>query len=427
MRRSMTGVLLAVLLVAVPTMALAQKPVEVTIAHFADLTGPIASAAVPVDHGLQDYLHWAQEEGHDPIPGLKVKLVWEDTAYSADRYVPTYKKFKDAGAVLLINESSTANSVLGELVRADRIPMISPGTGYMPGFFPRDISHKGSSYIFFDRPPYPDFFAAIATHFLGPWKASGSPGKPKAMFITWDTPYGRGPVELGTLWAESVGFEMLPPQLFPSGTTDLTQQLLKAQELGANFIYMNSLEGHFSMLLKGARRLGMPFGVGAGKVMFGGGSECHNDDLLRLAGEAAEGVWAVSSYPNWDEDLKAVKWAKEVQTRNRGKVDPRGNYFMGFGFSRLSWETLKQTAKKYGPDKVNRENIMRTLTEIRGLDMWGAAPAFTYGPNERRPFRAMNVHAVKGGKWVRLATVETPWITPPAEEAGLPGWRPGSK
>jgi branched-chain amino acid transport system substrate-binding protein len=427
MRRSMSGVLLAVLLVAAPSMALAQKPVEVTIAHFADLTGPIASAAVPLDHGLRDYLHWAQEEGNDPIPGLKVNLVWEDTAYSADRYVPTYKKFKDAGAVLLINESSTANSVLGELVRADRIPMISPGTGYMPGFFPRDISRKGSSYIFFDRPPYPDFFAAIATHFLGQWKASGSQGKPKAMFITWDTPYGRGPVELGTVWAESVGFEMLPPQLFPSGTTDLTQQLLKAKELGANFIYMNSLEGHFSMLVKGARRLGMPFGVGPGKVMFAGGSECHNDDLLRLAGEAAEGVWAVSSYPNWDEDLKAVKWAKEVQTRNRGKVDPRGNYFMGFSFSRLAWETLKQTAKKYGPDKVNRENITRTLMEIRGLDMWGAAPAFTYGPNERRPFRAMNVHAVKGGKWVRLATVETPWITPPAEEAALPGWRPGPK
>lgn len=427
MKRSMSGVLLAGLLVAVPTVALAQKPVEVTIAHFADLTGPIASAAVPLDHGLRDYLRWAQEEGNDPIPGLKVNLVWEDTAYSADRYVPTYKKFKDAGAVLLINESSTANSVLGELVRADRIPMISPGTGYIPGFFPRDISQKGSSYIFFDRPPYPDFFGAIATHFLGQWKASGSPGKPKAMFITWDTPYGRGPVELGTVWAESVGFEMLPPQLFPSGTTDLTQQLLKAQELGANFIYMNSLEGHFSMLLKGARRLGMPFGVGPGKVMFGGGSECHNDDLLRLAGEAAEGVWAVSSYPNWDEDLKAVKWAKEVQTRNRGKVEPRGNYFMGFSFSRLAWETLKQAAKKYGPDKVNRENITRTLMEIRGLDMWGAAPAFTYGPNERRPFRAMNVHAVKGGKWVRLATVETPWITPPAEESGLPGWRPGRK
>lgn len=427
MRRSISGVLLAGLLVAVPTVALAQKSVEVTIAHFADLTGPIASAAVPLDHGLRDYLRWAQEEGNDPIPGLKVNLVWEDTAYSADRYVPTYKKFKDAGAVLLINESSTANSVLGELVRADRIPMISPGTGYIPGFFPRDISQKGSSYIFFDRPPYPDFFAAIATHFLGQWKASGSPGKPKAMFITWDTPYGRGPVELGTVWAESVGFEMLPPQLFPSGTTDLTQQLLKAQELGANFIYMNSLEGHFSMLLKGARRLGMPFGVGPGKVMFGGGSECHNDDLLRLAGEAAEGVWAVSSYPNWDEDLKAVKWAKEVQTRNRGKVEPRGNYFMGFSFSRLAWETLKQTAKKYGPDKVNRENITRTLMEIRGLDMWGAAPAFTYGPNERRPFRAMNVHAVKGGKWVRLATVETPWITPAAEESNLPGWRPGRK
>ncbi|MDP3910952.1 MAG: ABC transporter substrate-binding protein [Gemmatimonadales bacterium] len=427
MKRRIPGLLLAVLLTAAPTAASAQKPTEVTIAHFADLTGPIATSAVAIDRGLRDYLRWAQEDGNDPIPGLKVNLVWEDTAYSADRYVPTYKKFKDGGAVLLVNESSTANSVLGELVRADRVPVISPGTGYIPGFFPREIARKGPSYIFFDRPPYPDFFAAVATHFLGQWKAGGFPGKPKAMFITWDTPYGRGPVELGTLWAQSAGFEMLPAQLFPSGTIDLTQQLLKAQELGANLIYMNSVEGHFAMLIKGARRFSMPFGVGPGKVLLVGGSESHNDDLLRLAGEAAEGVWAVSSYPNWDEDVKAVKWAKEVQTKYHGKVDARGNYFMGFTFGRVAWEALKQTAKKYGPDKVTRENITRTLTEIRNLDMWGAAPPFSYGPNERRPFRTMLVHAVKGGRWVRLATVETPWITAPTEETGLPGWRPGQK
>jgi ABC-type branched-subunit amino acid transport system substrate-binding protein len=416
---------LAVLLAVAPTAASAQKPVEVTVAHFADLTGPIATAAVAIDRGLRDYLRWAQDERNDPIPGLKVNLVWEDTAYSADRYVPTYKKFKDSGAVLLINESSTANSVLGELVRADRVPLISPGTGYIPGFFPREVARKGPSYIFFDRPPYPDFFAAVATHFLAQWKAGGFPGKPKAMFITWDTPYGRGPVELGTLWAQSAGFDMLPAQLFPSGTTDLTQQLLKAQELGANLIYMNSVEGHFAMLVKGARRLNMAFGVGPGKVMPVGGSESHNDDLLRLAADAAEGVWAVSSYPNWDEDVKAVKWAKEIQTRYHGNVDARGNYFMGFTFGRLAWETLKQTAKKYGPDKVTRENITHTLTEIRGLDMWGAAPVFTYGTNERRPFRAMHVHAVTRGRWVRVATVDTPWIVAPTEETGLPGWRPG--
>lgn len=425
MRQGMMCLLLAVLLAAAPTAASAQKPIEVSIAHFADLTGPIATAAVAIDRGLRDYLRWAQDDRNDPIPGLKVNLVWEDTAYSADRYVPAYKKFKDDGAVLFINESSTANSVLGELVRADRVPMISPGTGYIPGFFPRDVARKGPSYIFFDRPPYPDFFAAVATHFLTQWKAGGFPGKPKAMFITWDTPYGRGPVELGTLWAQSAGFDMLPAQLYPSGTTDLTQQLLKAQELGANLIYMNSVEGHFAMLVKGARRLNMPFGIGPGKVLPVGGSESHNDDLLRLAADAAEGVWAVSSYPDWDEDVKGVKWAKEVQTRYHGNVDARGNYFMGFTFGRLAWETLKRTAKTYGPDRVTRENITRTLTEIRGLDMWGAAPAFSYGANERRPFRAMQVHAVKNGHWVRIATVETPWIVAPTEETGLPGWRPG--
>ncbi len=427
MKRPMLALLVLAVLTALPTAGFAQKTVEVTVAHFADLTGPIATAAVPFDLGLRDYFRWAQDDGNDRIPGVKVNLVWEDTAYSAERYVPAYKKFKDAGAVVLVNESSTANSVLGELLRADHIPMLSPGCGYIPGFFPHDVARKGPSYIFFDRPTYADFFAAIGTQFLTQWKAGGFTGKPKAMFITWDTPYGRGPVDLGTLWAQSAGFDMLPAQVFPTGTTDLTQQLLKAQELGANLVYMNTLEGYYAMLLKGAHRLGMKVGVGPGKIMFGGGSETYNEELLRLAGDAAEGVWSVSSYPRWTDDVRGVKWAKDVQTKYRGKITTHGSYFMGFTHGRLAWEAIKQTAQRYGADKITRDNVTRTLSEIRALDMWGSAPPFSYGANERRPFRAMNVYVAKSDHWERLATVDTPWITPSTEETHLPGWRAAPK
>jgi hypothetical protein len=57
--------------------------------------------------------------------------------------------------------------------------------------------------------------------------------------------------------------------------------------------------------------------------------------------------------------------------------------------------------------------------------MWGGAPNFTYGTHERRPFRTMFLHVVKGGRWTRLTTVETPWIVTATEETGLKGWRPG--
>lgn len=74
---------------------------------------------------------------------------------------------------------------------------------------------------------------------------------------------------------------------------------------------------------------------------------------------------------------------------------------------------------------MRRRTLGVLLTAIRNLDMWESVPACSYGSNERRPFHAMNIYVVKSGHWERLTTVETPWITPPTEETGLPGWRPG--
>ena len=128
-----------------------EKVVEVTVGSMRDYTGPIAAVATALWYGYDWYRQWLEQ--NDPIPGVKVKDIWEDTQYSAERYLPAYKKFKDAGAVLMINTSSTANSVLGELHRADKIPALTPGCGYVYGYFPQDIKGKGPSYLFYDRHP----------------------------------------------------------------------------------------------------------------------------------------------------------------------------------------------------------------------------------------------------------------------------------
>ena len=398
-----------------------EKVYEVIISNHRDYTGGIAAVAERLWRAYDDYLKWQEE--NNPIPGVKITSIWEDTAYTADRYITAYKRFNDKKPVLQIDTSSTARSALGELCRRDKMPFITPGCGYIYGFFPEDVEKKGPSYSFYDRPPYGDLFAAAAMTFMGKWKEAGYKEKPKAMFISWDTPYGRGPVELGTPWAEEYGFEMLPAQLFPSGTTELISQLKKAKELGANLIYMNSVEGHYAMLLKDAKRLGVETGIGPGKVQFACGSETHNPDVIKMAGEAAEGCWSVDSYPDWYEDAEGVKLAKDLQMKYHGEVEEHGNYFMGMTYGMITWHLVKTAADKYGPDKITKEAINDLLCELRGLDLMGITPKWTYGTYERRPFKPLNVHEVRKGEWYNLGSVETPWLTPGWEEMGLPGWR----
>ena len=120
-----------------------ENEVEVLVGTFRDFTGPTSSAANKIWKIFDWHLAWLEQ--NDPIKGVKVKILWEDTAYSAERFVPAYKRFKAAGAVVMIHCSSTANSVLGELHREDKIPAITPGCGYPYGFFPRNVKKKGPS------------------------------------------------------------------------------------------------------------------------------------------------------------------------------------------------------------------------------------------------------------------------------------------
>ena len=118
-----------------------EKDVEVVVGTHRDFTGPISAVVVPIWKAFDWHLAWLEQ--NDPIPGVNVKTLWEDTAYSAERFLPTYKKFKHAGAVIQIHTSSTANSVLGELHRMDKIPALTPGCGYLYGYFPKKIKKKG--------------------------------------------------------------------------------------------------------------------------------------------------------------------------------------------------------------------------------------------------------------------------------------------
>lgn len=400
----------------------AEKDVEIVVGTHRDFTGPIAAVSVPSWKAFDWYLQWAAE--NDPIPGVKVKIIWEDTGYSAERYLPAYKRFKEAGSVIQIHTSSTANSVLGELHRADKIPAITPGCGYTYGFFPKDIKTKGPSYLFFDRPPYADAFAGGAMHILKKWKEAGFKDKPKAAFTGWDAPYPRGPIELATPYLADQGFEMLPPQIYPVTSTDLTSQAMALKRAGANLIMSNVTEKFFAMLLKDARRAGIELGLGPGKAVIMSGSEGINPDVLKMAGEAAEGSWGVNSYPSFEqEDLKGVKLIKELQMKNQGKIEPHSNYMMGTAWAQILWKALKDTANKYGKDKITSKNVYQVLTEIKDYDMLGVTPNFTFGPDERRPYKKYHVQMVKNGKWVNLTPdrIDLPWLTPDWEEAGLPG------
>jgi ABC-type branched-subunit amino acid transport system substrate-binding protein len=208
---------------------------EVKLGVFGDVTGPIAFTAQQFWKGYSDYFKWVEK--HDPIPGITINILMEDTAYDPKRYLPVLKKFTDAGISAGYIMGTNGTAAMNEELRRVKIPCMSEGSGFPPAIEP-------PGYIFLLRPLYPDVFCAACIHFMDVWKKAGHKEKPKVMTITWDTAYGRAHMELGDPWAAKYGFEVLPAQLFAGQPSDLSTQLLRAKSLGADLVFSNILEGH---------------------------------------------------------------------------------------------------------------------------------------------------------------------------------------
>jgi len=373
---------------------------EVKLGVFGDVTGPIAFTGQQFWKGYSDYFKWVEK--HDPIPGITINILMEDTAYDPKRYLPVLKKFHaagiSAGYIMGTNGTATMDAELRRL----KIPCVSEGSGFPPAIEP-------PGYIFLLRPLYPDVFAAACIHFMDVWKKKGGQGKPKVMTITWDVPYGTAHIALGNPWAETYGFEVLPTQLFAGQPNDLSTQLLRAKALGADLVFANILEGHFAVLLKDAKRLGLQ-----GKIQFAGGSECRGSEVVKLAGDAAEGAWSVSHFVDWsDTKNKGIQLGMAMQKEFRGGIDYQTQYLMGVIPARFTAEAIRYAAKTVGPDNVKHEAIHKALTTMAKIDMLGLTPDASYSPTERRPFKYLNVSKCVNGQWVEEKYgIEVPWLKP---------------
>jgi len=86
------GMVVIGLLFAVSVLGSKAMAKEVTLGVFGDVTGPIAFTGQQFWKGYSDYFKWVEK--YDPIPGITIEILMEDTGYDPKRYLPVLKKFR---------------------------------------------------------------------------------------------------------------------------------------------------------------------------------------------------------------------------------------------------------------------------------------------------------------------------------------------
>ena len=369
---------------------------ELIFLDLSDFTGPVAGLALPGSQGVEDYLKELEAKGG--VEGINIKYVGVDTRYDVARALSAFKRYRRNRDVGVINIVSTPlGKMLKALTKKEKTVIMVPGDGEFQAkignFFPWG-------------PTYQDAFSATLDWIMADWKKKGKSGAPKVAILSWDSPYGREPLRGGKEYAEKLGIDLLPSELFPAGSLKHDVYLTRLAKAGANYIYVGGVDPTQTNVMRDAAALGLTKDIQFISDYWGPSSLG-----VSLHPEALEGMAVVSFFLRGKE-AQENPVTKRLWETYRKKPIGEMNEAYGFGIAwGMNFEAAVKDALKRGvaPEKITREEIYTSYQNITGLDRGPVSGPCGYSPTSRRGSLEVKFYQVKSGALVPI----TDWVKTP--------------
>jgi len=351
---------------------------EVKVGGIFDLTGITSDVGKPYAQGVRDYVALTNSKGG--VNGKKIKLIDVDYGYKIPEAVSAYKRMKEE-QVVLINGWGTGDTLaLKNFINEDKVP-------YFSGSFAGDLTDPAKTpYNFFVAPSYSDQMRAWLSWVKEDWKDKTR--NPKVAFFYGDNAYGKAPMEAGRRFAKENGIDVVDEEILPGNFQDATSQLLNMKQKGADYAYINVTTTGVSLVLKGAKALGLT-------TKFGSNPYGFSEQLPLVAKEAAEGVTGVMPHVPFGTPVPGMKALEDFHKANHPGDTHDAMYVRGWASATVWVEALKR-ADKAG--KLTGEGVRAALETFKDFDLGGLTSPVTWTATDHRPSTTTAVFIIKGGK-----------------------------
>ena len=353
-----------------------------------DLTGATADVGTPYADGVKAYVEWKNANGG--IDGRQIALSSADYSYKVDVAEQLYTQYVQEGVVAFQGWGTGDTEALRTKIAADKVPFMS--ASYSAALL--DMSQ--APYNFLIGTSYSDQAIIAERWALDDWQKKGQSGKPNIVVIHHDSPFGTSPVEDAKKFAEANGMGFTNMAM-PKGATDYVAELAQIEQFGGNYVIIQNVSSPAAVLLKDAQSQGMK-----DKVQFICLNWCADENLVNLAGGAAEGVIGTipftppsSHVPGHDD---AEKWLKD----HGSSLEEKGLHFtQGWWTMATMSEGIKRVLDD-GKD-LTGENLKAALETIKNFDTGGITSPITFSPESHRGNNALRLYQVENGKWKQIS------------------------
>jgi branched-chain amino acid transport system substrate-binding protein len=353
------------------------------------ITGPTSDAGDPYSKGVEDYFKYVNDMkllGED-----KIDCMIRDDQYKNDVTKRNFEDFLDQGIVFYLNYSTGSTMALKKDFDEEKMPTI-------PASF-----HAGnledSSYVFLPIASYSAQAIGLAEYIV---KNHTGDTPPKVAMYIHPSAFGRGPVA-DVEKAVAAGLKMEIVEVVEHGTDlDNTAMLQRLESKGVQYIISQTIQSPVATMLKDASRLGViakTFGE-KGKITFLGCHYTGGNDLVSLAGPAAENFFWTTSYivtsepgPGTDfQQSLAKKYNRDEKTANSH------NYANGAMVAQVAAECIKR-AKAKGA-KITKESLYNELLAMNGSNEFKTpltVGPVTFSKTDKAGVDTLQLYSVKDG------------------------------
>ena len=353
------------------------------------ITGPTSDAGNPYSKGVEDYMRLVNDTGI--LGDAKVDCPIRDDMYETAVTKRNFEDYLDQGIVLFLSYATGANLALAKDFDEVEIPVI-------PASF-----HKGivdaAKYIFLPIASYSHQYVG-----LGEYVAKNHQGKdvPKVALFIHPSAFGRAPVE-DFKGALAAGMKLEIVEVVEHGKDlDNSALLQRLHSKGVQYVLCQTVQSPVVTLINDSQRLGLTaqsFGE-KGKITFLGAHYTGGNDLIALAGTAAEGFYWTTSYrltsekgpwADWQLDL-ANKYGRDEKTANSH------NYTNGIMAAQVAVEAIRRTRE--AGKEVTRAALYETLNQMNGDKAYQPLTTVgpvTYSPTDRMGVDTLQLYVVKNG------------------------------
>ncbi len=385
---------------------------QVKVGALNDMTGATSDVGKDYALGIREAVHYVNDQGG--INGKKIKLYQFDYGYRVPEALTKYKLFKRLRCVSVLGWGTGDTEALSPTVTKDKMPYVSASySGHLTD--PKKTPYN----LFFATDYSTNARATLTAWFDKKWPEHPDYGKRKPRFVCsymFASPYCSAPIKAIKDQAKLLGFDIGPDQDVSLFAIDAKSQVLAMKDFKPDVVWHGNTTMSVAATVRDARSLGLEADHLTNVWGF-------DENLPRLAGEAAEGVMGAAVCAFYGQDVplmdQVVAYAKKY---NPGVPQEKRlvRTVQGWGAVMVLWEALKR-ADKAG--SLDGETILKKGFEtFRDYDIGLGAPKITYSSTDHRVAGVVPIYEVKNKEFALVEKVDLESRWPEKWENEWIGW-----